>query len=108
MDFFFDRFLEVFSSEESLSDDDDDDDEEESLDDDDDDEDDPEELELSEELEELESLSDSDEEEEDEEDFDLKLIKYIIGSDFIWPILWPYMGVIPNQKRPLFSQFHIF
>ena len=85
MDFFFDRFLALFSSEESLSNDEDD--EDESLDDEDepldeDDDDDPEELELSEELEELESLSDSDEEEEDdEEDFDLKLIKDIIGLD---------------------------
>ena len=47
---------------------------------------------------ELESLSESDEEDDDEEDFDLKLIKDIIGSDFIWPFLWPYMGVIPNSK----------
>ena len=29
-------------------------------------------------------------------------------SDFIWPFLRPYMGVIPNPKRPLFSQFHVF
>ena len=34
--------------------------------------------------------------------------KNMRASNFIWPFLLPYMGVISNPKWPLFSQFHVF